>query len=190
MEFDEVIAKRKSIKAFKGKTASWKSVMEAIDAANQAPFADNRNNLKFIIIEDKDKIANIAHLANQTWISKSGIIVLVCSDDTNLENMHGERGRVYARQQAGAAIENLLLKIVDLGLSACWVGSYSDDLIKTKLQIPQNIQIEAIIPIGYAKSTFDKKRRAALENTIYWEEWGRGRRGPMFKEQEDEISAG
>jgi len=106
MELDEVINKRRSVRSFKGKSASWKDVLEAIDAANQAPFADNRNNLKFIVLEDKEKIATVANLASQNWINESGIVVIVCSDDGNLENMHGERGRVYARQQAGGAIEN------------------------------------------------------------------------------------
>ena len=190
MELDEVINKRRSVRSFRGKSASWKDVLEAIDAANQAPFADNRNNLKFIVLEDKEKIAMVANLAGQNWNNESNIAVIVCSDDGNLENMHGERGRIYARQQAGGAIENLLLKLVDLGLSACWVGAFSDDLIKTKLKIPQNIQIEAIIPVGYSKTAAEKKRKAALENTIFWEEWDRIRRGPMFKENEDEFSVG
>ena len=48
--------------------------------------------------------------------------------------MHGERGRIYARQQAGAAINTLLLKLTDLGLQSCWVGSYDDEKIRELLE--------------------------------------------------------
>ncbi len=187
MEFNAIIKKRKSVKAFISKKPSWKFILDAIEAANQNPFAGNHNNLKFLIIEEKETINRIAKLAEQTWISESNILVLVCSDETHLENIYGERGRVYSRQQAGAAIQTLLLKLVDLGLSACWVGSYKDEIIKEILKIPQHIQIEAIIPIGYENKKAQSKKpgKKELENTIFWEKWENERRPPLFKEPKD-----
>ncbi len=182
MDLDSVIEKRHSARTFKNKKASWKSVLEAIDAAIKAPFADNRCHLKFLIIEDKKTIDKIAEFAKQLWINQSSILVLICSDDSNLENMHGERGRVYSRQQSGAAIENFLLKITDLGLSACWIGSYSDELIKELLKIPHHIQIEAIIPIGYEPGSSKRKRKPALENHLFWETWDQSKRPALFRE--------
>src|SRR3989338_8403061 len=130
MEFSKVVKKRKSVNAFSGKKASWKDVLEAIDDAIQGPFAGNHNNMRFLIVEDSEMIKELAGLCEQNWISESGLLVVVCSDDTHLENIYGERGGIYSRQQAGAAIQTLLLKLVDLGLSACWVGAYSDKDIK------------------------------------------------------------
>ena len=149
MEFDAIIKKRKSVKSFSHKKPSWKLILDAIESANQGPFAGNHNNIKFLIIEEKETIDKIAKLAEQTWISESSLLILICSDETHLENIYGERGRVYSRQQAGAVIQTLLFKIVDLGLSSCWVGAYSDEILKEVLKIPQDIQIEAIIPVGY-----------------------------------------
>jgi len=120
MEFDSVVKKRKSVRSFLAKKPSWKTVLEAIDAANQSPFAGNMNNLKFLIIEEKETIKKLAKFAEQHWISQVGIVVLVCSDETHLENKYGERGRIYSRQQAGSAIHAFLLKLADLNLSACF----------------------------------------------------------------------
>ena len=170
MEFDSVIEKRKSVHSFKSKKVDWRYIMEAVDSACQGPFSDNRNNLKFLIIEEPDKINKIAEFANQLWINEAPVLVIVCSDDSNLENMHGERGRVYSRQQAGAAIQTLILKLTDLGLSSCWIGSYTDELIKQLLKIPSNIQLEAIVPIGYESGKQKKKKKKDLENVMFWEE--------------------
>ena len=181
MEFDSVIEKRRSTRSFKPKRASWKDVLEAIDAASQAPFAGNMNHMKFIIIENPPEIEILAKLCSQSWITEAPIVLIACSDDTHLENLYGERGRVYSRQGAGAAIENLLLKLVDLGLAGCWVGSYTDELVKQHFNIPSQIQIEAVIPIGYEqKSTKSKPRKKKLENAIFWEKWDQGKRPTIF----------
>ncbi|MEK6819243.1 MAG: nitroreductase family protein [Nanoarchaeota archaeon] len=190
MEFDEVIKKRRSVRSFLDKKPAWKDVLEAIDFSSQGPFAGNHNNIKFLIIENKDMLRELSNLAGQLWISESQIAVLVCSDDTNLENVYGERGRVYSRQQAGATIGTFLLKLVDLGLSACWVGSYDDLIVKQKLKIPENVQIEAIIPIGYADETknVSKVNKKSLESSLFWENWGESRRMSLFEEEHKDIA--
>ena len=185
MELDSAIEKRHSSRSFKSKKASWKDILKAIEAASKAPFSDNRNNLRFLIIENEKTIEKISGFANQLWINEAAILVLVCSNDSNLENMHGERGRIYSRQQAGAAIENFLLKLTDLGLNSCWIGSYKDELIKQLLKIPEHIQVEAIIPVGYESGNAGKKRKKDLDTLIYWEEWETENRPAFIHEGQD-----
>ena len=190
MEFDRVIKKRKSARSFKKKIASWKDALEAIDAALQGPYAGNFQTLKYLIIENPKTIKELASHSQQTWIAESGILIVVCSNDVNLEKLYGERGRVYSRQQAGAAINTILLKLSDLGVDSCWIGSYSDDLIKEKLRIPQHMQIEGIIPLGYesANKKTKKPKKKDLESALYWEIWDKKKR-PTFFDEGDETMA-
>ena len=189
MEFDDVIKLRKSVRSFKNKSASWKIVMEAIDSACHGPFADAKNHLKFIIVENENTIDKLAELSQQKWINTASIAVVVCSDDSILENMHGERGRVYSRQQSGAAIVTLMFKLTDLGMGSCWVGSYDDEKIRKLLSIPENIQIEAIIPVGFEKEKSKKKTKKDLERALYWENWGKGKRPSFSISNPKEIDA-
>ncbi|MEK6928378.1 MAG: nitroreductase family protein [Nanoarchaeota archaeon] len=179
MEFDSVIQKRRSVRSFKSKKPDWKDILQAIDSALQSPFAGNHNNLKFIIIEDPEKISKIAEFSEQKWILESKTLVAVCSDNIHLKNLYGERGRIYSRQQAGATIQTFLLKLINLGISACWVGAYTDKLIKELLKIPAHIQIEAVIPVGYEKEKSPHKRKKTLESSIFWEEWDKNKK-PVF----------
>ena len=149
MEFDSVVKRRRSVRDFKKKKASWKDVLEAIDASAQGPFSGNHNNFRFLVVEDSEKIEEIAELCDQDWISGVGILIVVCSDDSHLEDTYGDRGRIYSRQQAGASIQTLIFKLIDMGLDSCWVGAYDDSMIRKNLGIPKDIQIEAVIPIGY-----------------------------------------
>lgn len=183
MEFNTVIQRRKSTRQFKNKTISWKEVLEAIDAAIQGPFAANHNHLKFLIIEDKQKIKKIAEHCEQDWIETAPTVILVCSDDTHLENIFSDRGRIYSRQQSGAAIQTVCLKLTDLGISSCWVGAYQDSIIREILGVPGHIQIEAIIPAGYSADSEKKKEKRALDTVLFWEKWGMDRRPTELERQ-------
>lgn len=188
MEFEKVVKKRKSVRNFKSKIPSWKEVLYAIDLANQGPFAGNQNHLRYIIVEDTATIKSLAHLCEQTWIANSKMLIVVCSDDTFLENLYAEHGRVYSRQQAGAAIQTLMLALTEKGIDSCWVGSYSDELVREKLKIPQHIQIEAIIPIGFESGKEKKPAKKSLENCLCWENWTQSRRPSLFEENKEDYT--
>lgn len=188
MDFDAIVDKRKSVRSFKNKSVSWKRIMDAIDCAVRGPFADGVNNLNFVILEEPDKISKISEFASQTWINEAPILVVVCSDDSALENLHGDRGRVYSRQQAGSAIQTFLLKLTEMGLAGCWIGAYSDELIKQFLKIPSHIQVEAIIAVGYESDKIVKKVKKNMEHSIYWEEWGQRGRPTLIQEGEDKFA--
>lgn len=190
MNFDDIIRKRKSFREFKKKSPSWKNMLEAIDTTTKGPFAGNYNNLKFIIVEDKNNIERIAEHTGQPWVKKVPALIVICSDDTHLEKIYGERGRIYSRQQAGASIQTLIFKLVDLGLDTCWIGAFTDELIKEILNIPQHIQIEAIIATGYGdpKAKTQRKNKKELENVLFWENWDNKKRPTIFREPFDKHS--
>lgn len=172
MKTHEAIQKRTSTRDFSNKSVKFGQILEAIDSANQAPFAGNINNLKFIIIENKENKNHIAEFCQQYWISEAQWIVIVCSESKKLEQLYQDRGQIYGKQQAGAAIQNFLLSITDQGLGACWIGAFSEKEIKSKFKIPDEWGIEAIIPVGHLKNKNQKKpRKIQLEGKIFWEKW-------------------
>ena len=177
MKLDDAIKQRRSIRRFSEKKVKWADVLEAIDAALQAPFAGNINNLKFIIVQDQSRKNKLVEYTQQDWIADAQYIIVVCADYSQLEKMYDERAEIYARQHAGAAIQNFLLKITDLGLASCWIGAYTEEYIKKELKIPNDIKIEAVLPIGYVYRGTDFKvkipKKASLEKCINWEVWGK-----------------
>ncbi len=184
MELDQAISSRRSVRDFTNKKAAWDKVIEAIDSAIQSPVATNSLPLKFVIVQDPKTIFSIAKAANQPWIANSKMLILICSDHTHLEKLYGEKGLIYGRQQAGASIQNFLLKITDLGLATCWIGSYDEDKIRSLAEIPKEINVEAILPLGYAKKKAPKPKKPSLESSIYWEKWGNKRRPTLIKDPE------
>ncbi len=172
MKTQDAIESRTSIREFSNKPVKFGEVLEAIDAANHAPFAGNINNLKFIIVGENANKQMLAEHAQQYWISDSSWVIIVCSEEKKLLQLYDERGKNYAKQQAGAAIENMLIRLTDLGLASCWIGSFADKTIKAQFEIPDTWEIEALIALGYPKNKTKKPtRKVSLETKIFWDKW-------------------
>jgi nitroreductase len=172
MDFDKVVKERHCVRNFKTtKKPSYKEVIYAIDAASKAPLAGNIYDVKYILVQDREKINALAVACQQDFISQVNFIVVVCSDKHELEKSYYERGKIYARQQAGAAIEQLFLKLTDLGLATCWVGAFSEEVVKRILKIPDNIDVEALMPIGYEFGKGKQKTKPDLDRVLFFDEW-------------------
>lgn len=173
MDIDKAIKQRKSVTKFSEQKPDWRNILEAIDMARYSPMAGNLFSLKFIVVDDKEKIEKLSEIAQQKFISDTQYVVVVCSNPSRTVNAYGERGEIYLRQQAGAAMQNFLLKLQNLGLSTCWVGHFVEDQAKELLKIPDNVSVEAFFPIGYeSKISKDKpKRKIDMDNILYFNQY-------------------
>ncbi len=172
MELDKAIQSRKSIKRFSSKKPDWRDIIECINAARYAPMAGNNYTPRFIIVNEPEKIQKIADAAQQPFIAKAHYVVVVCSTPKRTVNAYEEQGKVYVRQQAGAAIQNFLLKIEETKLATTWVGHFVENIIKRTLKIPKDVQVEAIFPIGHQLGEKHTQRiKTDIDNILYFNEY-------------------
>jgi len=172
MELDKAIKERHTVRKFKTtKKVSYKDVITAVDAGMKCPLAGNEPSLKFIVVQDKKIIEELAKAAQQDFVSDVDFVVVVCSDKKFLVKSYYERGERYSKQQAGACIENILLKLTDSGLASCWVGAFSDETVKRVLRIPDEIDVEAMLPIGYELGKTSQKARPDLDSVLFFDQW-------------------
>jgi len=173
MDLTKAIKERKSVRRYSEKAPDWRDIIKAIDLARFAPMAGNQFNLKFILVRDEKKIARLAGASQQDFVGKAKYVVVVCSDVEKVKKSYDNLGEKFSHQQAGAAIQNFLLKLTDLDLATCWVGFFDDYTVRDALSIPSNITIEAMFPIGTeTKIKTPEKKKADLENYIMFDKWG------------------
>jgi len=170
---DKIIKARRSIKKYKSEKPDWRVIIECIDSMRYAPMAGNNFSLKFILVDDLTLIQKISEASEQPFIQDAKYAVVICSKGDRTKTAFGEdRGNKYLRQQAGAAIQNFLLKITENRLATCWVGHFYDDKIKRFLKIPEDVEIEAIFPIGYANEKPRKKLAVNFDSIMYFNIYG------------------
>lgn len=187
MDFDKVIRNRRSIRRYsltkKGEAEKIpiEKILEIIDAARYAPMAGDLFSLKFVLVLDRNKIKKIAELCDQYFIADAYSLIVVCSDEKSTKSFYGDRGERYLRQQAGAAIQNMLLKATELGLASVWIGYFSDESIKELLEISDDIFIEAILPIAKPQKNLKLKKKSLVDikRILYFDKW----KGKAIKEK-------
>lgn len=172
MDFDKILSERHSVRNFSDRSVDLKKVVEIMNAGRFAPSAGNIFTVRFILVKDKETKEKLADAAyEQHFIAKAQYIIVVCSELTRMKKAYGERGLIYARQQAGASIQNMLLKVVDLGLGSCWTGAFHDETIKKILKIPNEVSIEAMLPVGYPAGKKVEKKKYSLDVIVHKDKW-------------------
>jgi len=146
-------------------------IIEVIDFMRHTPMAGNNFTLKFILVDDKEKIQKISEAAQQNFIAQTRYVLVVCSIPSRTINSFGERGKIYSRQQAGAAIQNFLLKIQEKNLATCWIGHFVEEQVKETLKIPEDVDVEALFPIGYEFKKSKPKQKIELDGVLYFNEY-------------------
>jgi len=174
----KLIKNRRSIKSFTDKKPDWRKIIEAIDSARYAPMAGNIFNLKFILIDDKKKIENVASSCQQDFIKEAPYVLAVCSKPERLKSSFHEKSNQYTSQQTGAAIQNILLSLEEKGISTCWIGFYVDKILKKDLKIPDSSMVEALIAIGYKKGKLKELGKTDLDAALYFNKWGNKKMKP------------
>jgi len=181
MDVEKAINSRFSCRRFMAKKPDWKKIIDAVESASKAPLAGNIQTIKFILISDKKIIQELAKAASQDFVSTVRYIVVVCSDKKQCTLSYDRRGEGYSHQQVGAAIENFLLRITSLGLASCWVGAFSDSTVRRILDIPEEVEPIAILPIGYAMGKQKQRTKTSIEHLLYFDKWKNKTMTPIRK---------
>ena len=77
------------------------------------------------------------------------VILVVCYDRTR--NWKNKLMPGYESGETDAAIvcTHMMMEAADLGIGSCWVGYFNAGEIADVLELPENIVVSAMLPIGY-----------------------------------------
>jgi nitroreductase len=168
----KLIFDRQSIRKFQNRDIPDDVLLKVLSAGNAAPTAGNLQARDFIIVKERETKKLVAEAAmNQKFIADAPVVIVVCANYPRSMRVYGEKGKLYAEQDATAAIENILIAACAVGLGATWVGAFYESKISAILEIPEFSKPVAIIPVGYPAEDPEKKSRYPVEELIHWEKW-------------------
>lgn len=173
MDVFDCIYTRRSIRSFLSKPVEFDKILRICEAGHHAPSAGNLQNWRFIILTNKDVIASLPpHCLNQDFVA-SPVVIVVCSQNNDLEKHYGIRGsRLYSIQGCAAAIENMLLAAHALGLGATWVGAFDEEKIGEICKIPSSARPQALITLGYPDQDPATKQLRKLDDVVSFNTYG------------------
>lgn len=181
MDFNEVLKQRRSVRHYALKKVSFEKVSEVCEALTYSPMSGNIFSLKIILVSKKNIIKLLANAAQQPFIAEAEYVIVVYSKKDHTIRSYGKIGEKFIRQQAGAAIENMLLKATDLGLGSCWIGWFDEDAVKRIVLLPDWAQVEALIPIGHPLEKPNMRKKPDLKLITYFEKFKQEEKKPPRK---------
>jgi len=173
MDALDVIFNRRSIRKFKDIPVEMEKLGKILDAGRLAPSAGNLQDWKFILLQKPEIIEEVAKAClEQYWINTAPALIVVCTDSSRTVEHYGDRGKMYSFHNGAAAMMNMIFAAQAQGLATCWVGAFEDVMIKRVLNIPDEILVHAVLPIGYAAEKPAIPAKFNLYDVVFIESFG------------------
>lgn len=168
MEFMDVVRSRRSIRQYIPKDIPEQKLATILEAARLAPSGGNRQPWKFIVIQENEMKAKVAEAcSNQLWMSDASVIIVGCwLPRPGIDDMPLAR-------DVTMAMEHIVLAAVNEGFGTCWIGASGEraTALRSLLQIPPEVGINASITIGYPAAPPRPKQTKTIEDIVCYESY-------------------
>ena len=148
MTFFELAKSRYSVRSFQNTPIEEEKLNQILEAGRIAPTACNNQPQKIYVAKSKESRDKLASVCPCTF--DAPVILVVCYDRTR--NWKSKLMPGYESGETDAAIvcTHMILQAADLGIGSCWVGYFNAQAVSEVLELPENVTVSALLPIGYA----------------------------------------
>ena len=169
MDVMEAIGKRRSIRSYQDRPVEDEKLQAVLEAGRLAPSARNLQEWRYVVVRDRDLRAKLAEAANgQTFVGEAPVVLVACAKTDGHKMSCGERSYPI---DVAISLDHISLKAVEEGLGTCWVGAFDADAVRKLLDIPDDIRVVELMPLGYPASEPAARPRLALDEIVSHETW-------------------
>jgi hypothetical protein len=139
----------------------------------RAPSIGDLQPWNFIVVTKAQKLQDLADACPyERWLYQAPLVIVICSLSERAESYYPGKGRLWSSHSCAAAAENMSLGALDLGLASCWVTSFETYKIRDVLHIPDGIEPEILLAIGYPDEEPGQKRFPPLHTFVFFNDFG------------------
>ena len=164
MDFFDAVEARASVRSFAPCDISRQELERIVDAGRRAPSGVNRQPTQFVVVQDRELLRQLGEI--QDCIADAAAAIAVVVDESATK---------FWKEDASAAIENMLLAVVALGYAAVWVEGYvlgKEAYGKQVLGIPESLRLLAVLPIGNPSREVSQADKKPLAEVTHRDRFG------------------
>lgn len=174
--FLSLVQKRRSIRQYLGKPVEKEKIELLIEAALRSPSSRGFNPWEFIVVTDRDLLEKLskAKTHGASFLKNAPLGIVVCADP--------EKCDVWIEDASIASIF-FHLAAESLGLGSCWIQirmrmhdqtKTSQEYVQKLLNIPENLNVESMIAIGYPAESKPPHRKENLQyEKVHYNAYGK-----------------
>lgn len=202
MEFFDAVTTLRAIRHLRADPIPDATLRQILDAAICAPSGGNRQGWSFLVVRDPTTraglgaiyrtcfdellkvpyyrdaaagppdtpaarvVASARHLAEH--LAEAPVHVLACIPGD------GSRSSLVTGASIYPAVQNMLLAARALGIGSCLttIHRYREAEVRALLGIPADVEIAALVPLGYPLTRFGRPPRRPLAEVTFADRWG------------------
>ncbi len=170
MDTITTIMERRSIRKYKTDEIPQADLDKILEAGRQAPSAANRQPWHFVVTKDKELKKQVASACSgQHWMADADVILAGIGLPSA---SRGSTGRVWYEVDVSIAMQNMILAATSLGYGTCWIGAFSEEKVKELLDIPEEMRVVALTPIGVPDASPAARPRKEVNQVFSAEKYG------------------
>lgn len=146
-DFYKLAESRYSVRKFKSNMIPDDVINTILEAGRLAPTAKNLQPQRIFVLKSSEAIAKANELS--PCIYGAPVVIAIGYDDNEewksaiSQKMHG------GVTDTSIVLTHIMLQAAELGVGSCWVGMFNPDEASKALNLPDNIVLTALMPLGY-----------------------------------------
>lgn len=171
-EFLRFLRTRSSVRDYYGQPLEAEDIDYILACASTAPSAGNREAWDVVVVTDDDIRLELSSAAlDQVHVTEAPAVFVVCANYVRSISRYGERGILYAVQDATIACTYMMLAAHARGLHSCWTGAFDEGEVREILDLPQHIRPIALLTVGKGRPPLEPMERMPVEEHLHRETW-------------------
>ena len=155
MNVIDAVKSRRSIRAYRKGPVPQAALDDMLEAARLAPSWKNNQSFSYILVQDRQLIGQLGEITgynpSQSAYENAEYFLVLCGDPT----LSGRR-----------------LVAEENGVGMCWVGAFYENPVKKLLNIPEDIRVVALSPVGIPDEEPEAKPRRTLQEMVFLNKYG------------------
>ncbi len=165
MSLPDSILSRRSIRRYEAKSVPDDVLRLILEAGRQAPSAVNRQPVKFVVVKDDNIKKEFSNGLFNRFIKDAPVVIVSCADVKSV--LTGK----WAVVDASIAMQNMVIAAWTLGIGSCWIGDFKEEKVKSKLKIPDDWKVVALLTLGYPTEQPKPPKKKAFDELFSFDKF-------------------
>lgn len=164
MDVFEAVRTLLAVRSYADRPVPDEAVRRIVEAGHLTASSMNLQPWRFIVIRDRETLRRIGEVVHTgPYVAEAALAVVVAVERTT-----------FAVSDASRAIQSMMLTAWSEGIGSNWVGFGGLKDVKALVDLPEDLDLLAIVPFGYPAGAVGhgRKQRKPLGEIAFSEHYG------------------